>query len=163
MITVKNRNGRMGIPRTCCVKWCVWRDQFIPGDQRNTSHTKFTSKRSIQDLRSYWLTSNFSIKGKRPYEPSKVKFSVILNQPLCSSWVKVRFSSLPEQCIELNSKESATETQTPSNSFPSHLCWKTWPGKTIFPSDFTVFRGCFVIVNLITLSWDAFKWDKLLA
>ena len=38
-----------------------------------------------------------------------------------TSWVKVRFSSLLKKCIELNSKESTAEAQTPSNSYVSSL------------------------------------------
>ena len=161
----------MGIPRTGCVKWCVWRDQF---SSRKYIDTNFTSERTLPwegncigggggltkkfffephyflrlqqqfpekwghmpssppvptALKKYttfafitdWLTSNFGITNKRPCEPSEVNVSVILNQPLCSSWVKVRFSSLPEKCIELNSKESTAKTQTPSNTYVSSL------------------------------------------
>ena len=52
MIIVKNRNGRIGIPRTCCLNSHVYEINLAQGDQRNTSHIRCTSERGIQDLGS---------------------------------------------------------------------------------------------------------------
>ena len=138
----KGRQAAVRPDRSAKIWLDHWRVKMTKKVHRKQDvHQRYTKFGYITD----WLRSNFGLKDKRSFivmKPFEVKVSVNLGHSFCLSWVKVRFSSLPEN-------------MTGQTNFFVGSSWAAASYQLL-----QYLRGCFVLVNWITLRRDALHWLK---